>query len=133
MHNVILIRHSIEQLNDIDQLRQSLGAVLHRLKLKRVDMDLIEFRLTNEYVKLVMWWKMSFMLLCYVMFLMTFVFSLWYRSVNFNLDFKNLPLQEQFTQNMSNPLYYKILSKAMHSILNRKHVNMYCLITYRPF
>ena len=56
--------------------------VLHRLKLKRVDTDLIEFRLTNENVKLVMWWKMSFMLLCYVLFLMTFVFSLWYRSVN---------------------------------------------------
>ena len=43
----------------------------------------------------------------------------------FNQDFKNLPLQEQFTQIMSNPLYYKIVSKAMHSILNRKHVNMY--------
>ena len=43
----------------------------------------------------------------------------------FNRDFKNLPLQEQFTQIMSNPLYYKIVSKAMHSILNRKHVNMY--------
>ena len=26
----------------------------------------------------------------------------------FNQDFKNLPLQEQFTQIMSNPLYYKI-------------------------
>ena len=43
----------------------------------------------------------------------------------FNQDFKNLPLQEQFTQIMSNLLYYKIVSKAMHSILNRKHVNMY--------
>ena len=38
---------------------------------------------------------------------------------------QDLPLQEQFTQIMSNPLYYKIVSKAMHSILNRKHVNMY--------
>ena len=43
----------------------------------------------------------------------------------FNQDFKKLPLQEQFAQIMSNPLYYKIVSKAMHSILNRKHVNMY--------
>ena len=47
-------------------------------------------------------------------------------SINeFNQDFKNLPLQELFTQIMSNPLYYKIVSKAMHSILNRetrKHV-----------
>ena len=30
---------------------QSLGAVLHRLKLKRVDTDLIVLLLTNEYVK----------------------------------------------------------------------------------
>ena len=43
----------------------------------------------------------------------------------FNQDFKILPLQEQFTQIMSNLIYYKIGSKAMHPILNRKHVNMY--------
>ena len=50
-------------------------------------------------------------------------------SINeLNQDFKNLPLQEQFTQIMSNPLYYKIV--AMHSILNRKHVKMYSQIIY---
>ena len=31
--------------------------------------------------------EMSFMLLCYVLFLMTFVFSLWYRSVNLTKEF----------------------------------------------
>ena len=47
-------------------------------------------------------------------------------SINeLNQDFKNLPLQQQFTQIMSNLLYYKIVSKAMHPILNRKHVKMY--------
>ena len=102
---------------------QSLGAVLHRLKLKRVDTDLIVLLLTNEYVKHVLWWKMNFMLLCHVPFLMTFVFSFRYRPMNLiNHDFKNLPLQEQFTQILSNPLYYKIVSKAMHSSLNGKHM-----------
>ena len=47
-------------------------------------------------------------------------------SINeLNQDFKNLPLQQQFIQIMSNPLYYKIVSKVMHSILNRKRVKMY--------
>ena len=47
-------------------------------------------------------------------------------SINeFSQDFKNLPLQEQFTHIMSNPLCYKIVSKAMHFILHRKHINMY--------
>ena len=47
-------------------------------------------------------------------------------SINeFNQYFRNLPIQEQFTQIMSNSLYYKIVSKAMHSILYMKHIKMY--------
>ena len=45
-------------------------------------------------------------------------------SINeINKDFKNLPLQEQFTQIMPNS--FLIVLKAMHSILHKKHVNMH--------
>ena len=50
----------------------------------------------------------------------TFVFKSICRIIP---GFTNISNEDQFIQIMSNPLYYKIVSKAMHHILNAHFSN----------
>ena len=41
-----------------------------------------------------------------------------------SFQFRNLPLDNQFLQIMSNPQFYRAVSRAMYNILNRRRCNM---------
>ena len=41
-----------------------------------------------------------------------------------SFQFRNLSLDNQFLQIMSNPQFYRAASRAMHNILNRRRCNM---------
>ena len=44
---------------------------------------------------------------------------------NNNPSFQDLSLQERFIQLMSNPIYYRVLSKAIGYILNKRRFVVY--------
>ena len=64
---------------------------------------------------------MNFMLLCNAHSMMMYSRSTYCNSIHVLChEFNELTLEHQFIEIMSNPLYYRIVSKFMYDILNKR-------------